>query len=95
MKHEPRCIEFPCTCVEILRQKVQELTARLEHDMKELQSYRTARMRELEERNKSLERKIADGLSCCCAGCSRHNQNILPEKYYEDLKEGVAPKDPV
>lgn len=36
------------------------------------------------ERN-SMERKIEDGLSCCCSGCARHNQDIQIAKSPEPM----------
>lgn len=36
MKHEVRCIEIPCTCVEILRQKIKELEEKLRSQEKKL-----------------------------------------------------------
>jgi hypothetical protein len=29
--------------------------------------------------NKSLRKTIGDRLSCCCSGCSRHNQNVMDQ----------------
>jgi len=68
MKHEPRCIEFPCTCVSILREKLEEQHAWIVNMGK----------RECEKDDKiaSLEKKIKDGLSCCCSGCTKHNEEL-------------------
>jgi hypothetical protein len=68
MIHEPRCIHIPCTCIEILRDKInkQEEVILFAHDL----------LHQMREINKSLENKIKDGLSCCCSGCTKHNQDL-------------------
>lgn len=33
MKHEVRCIEFPCTCVTILRDKIKSLEKKIEDSL--------------------------------------------------------------
>jgi hypothetical protein len=72
MKHEPRCIEIPCTCIEILREEIKNLRVEL-YLVNDLYSKDG-----LEYKNiiKSLENKIKDGLSCCCSGCTKHNQDL-------------------
>lgn len=68
MTHESRCIEFPCTCVIILRERLAKLEAdKFSNDTAHL---------ELMRKYSSLERKLADGLSCCCYGCTKHNQDL-------------------
>lgn len=76
MSHESRCIEFPCTCVTILRDKV----ARLEKLNKILEESLNFN----DDKIASLEKKIKDGLSCCCSSCSKHNQTLNSE-----IKEGI------
>jgi hypothetical protein len=125
MKHEARCIEFPCTCVTILRERLKEVTAFSESlhtesllDFVEVKGAMLARIDSLEKGHKvlnqalhessnreislrtklakteedkasndksyleliqkynSLDKKIQDGLSCCCSGCTKHNQNL-------------------
>lgn len=77
MTHEGRCIEFPCTCVTILRGKLVEL-----QDAYNL----LMTIKDTQDRiMRSLEKKIKDGLSCCCSGCTKHNQDLS-----EEIKKGVA-----
>lgn len=38
----------------------------------------------LTKENASLKNKINDFMSCCCSGCSKHNQNIIDQKFSED-----------
>ena len=35
-------------------------------------------VKELQEENARL-RKYIENLSCCCSGCTKHNQDIMPE----------------
>jgi len=68
MKHEVRCIEIPCTCVTILQEKVKNLEAG--------HYILNKALNESTEREISLRKKIEDGLSCCCSGCTKHNLQI-------------------
>ncbi len=63
-KHEPSCIHIPCTCISILRETNEWFQKRCNWYQEEL---------------KKFEKKLHEGLSCCCAGCSKHNQNIILE----------------
>lgn len=69
MKHEARCIHIPCTCVTILREKLARVESEKEQNDRNFSV--------LVDKYKSLEKKIFDGLSCCCSHCSRHNQLLL------------------
>lgn len=90
MKHEVRCIEIPCTCITILREKLAKVEAdKASNDADYLKC--------AAERN-SLEKKIKDGLSCCCSGCTKHNLQIQEDKTaqqktddaYEQIKRTQA-----
>ena len=37
------------------------------------------RMCEILAENTILRKKLEDGLSCCCAGCTKHNQDLKKE----------------
>jgi hypothetical protein len=81
MRHEVRCIHFPCTCVEILRQKVACLSNELDATEKFLEEVKAS----TKSRIDSLEKKIQEGLSCCCAKCSRHNASLLDGRKYPEV----------
>ncbi len=34
------------------------------------------RIEQLLKENEALKKKIQEGLSCCCSGCAKHNQNL-------------------
>lgn len=68
MSHEPRCIEIPCTCVTILREELRVTAKYLEEAVQKVNTNY--------EEVKRLRKKIQDGLSCCCAGCTKHNQAL-------------------
>lgn len=92
MKHEARCLHIPCTCVEILRER--------EFLMQTALSLKNTTISDLETKIASLKKKIEDGLSCCCSGCSRHNQILSSsdvsedqQKYMDQVAENLA-KDP-
>lgn len=102
MKHEARCIEIPCTCLTILRSRVDEQRATIlrqgmENEIqrrsidiyhmnnellqKELEKVQADKKSNDEgylalsaERN-ALEKHISQ-MSCCCAGCTKHNQDL-------------------
>jgi hypothetical protein len=100
MKHEGRCIEFPCTCASILRENFRQLELRTltiqelyDRDRKILGEENSSLKEELRAANKylfeasqrlnatyeelkSCRKKIEDGLSCCCSGCTKHNQDL-------------------
>jgi len=72
MIHEPRCIHIPCTCIEILREEAKNLRVEL-FLVNDLYSKDGLEYKSI---IKSLENKIKDGLSCCCSGCAKHNQDL-------------------
>ena len=43
------------------------------------------RIAALVDENEALKKKLLDGLSCCCSGCSRHNQDLINPS--EDKKD--------
>ena len=80
MNHEPRCIEIPCTCVVILREKLAKTEKLLDEIHTEALKdniatikYLVDAVNSLRDENSKLTHKIKDGLSCCCSGCTRHN----------------------
>ena len=75
MIHEPRCIHIPCTCIEILREKLEFLGSSNYSKLDKLCSL-SNEIIALNFKIKSLENKIKDGLSCCCSGCTKHNQDL-------------------
>lgn len=64
MKHEYSCIEIPCTCAQVLRERKKELEEEL---------------KSLKDKYDSCLKKVHDHLSCCCSGCQKHNAFVMGE----------------
>lgn len=106
-KHEVRCIEFPCTCITILQEKVKNLETgvyivtqalnesgdreiQLREKLAKVESDKASNDRdylELAAEANSLRKKVNDGLSCCCAGCTKHNLQIQEDKTAQQKTE--------